>query len=66
MEATNQMHRLRLERNLTRRVVADHAGITERQLARYELDGHTPKLTTAVKMAELYGCTIDELVGASA
>ena len=66
VKATNPLHQLRLERNLTRRVVADHVGITERQLARYELDGHAPKLATAVRIAELYGVPVDALVEALA
>lgn len=65
MEATDQLsnlHRLRIEAGLTRRQVADAAGITERQLVRYELDGKSPKLTTAYRLAEALGAEVGEIV----
>ncbi len=64
MDATDQLtnlHRLRRERGLTRRDLAAAAGITERQLARYELDGKSPKLSTAYLLAEALDVNVEAI-----
>lgn len=54
---------LRREKGCTQKEVATYAGITPAALSAYEKGTKTPQLETAVKLAEYYGITLDNLCG---
>lgn len=47
--------------NLTE--AADKLGITRQAVAKWEADSGTPDIRMAKRLAVLYGCTLDELLG---
>lgn len=49
----------RVNVGLSVKEVAEAAGITEDTLYRYETGKSSPKIATAIKLAELYGKSID-------
>lgn len=58
--------RLRLCRNekgLTQNQVAIYCDITEKAYQNYELNTRQPKLENLIKIADLYGVSLDYLVG---
>lgn len=42
--------------------VAKYLGVTEAAVYQWETDVYMPRREKLVKLAELYGCTIDELL----
>ena len=54
---------LRAERKWTRKVVSEKIGIAERTYQRYENEEREPAASVLVALADLYGVTIDHLVG---
>ena len=57
------MKLLRLERRIDRCVVAEAIGVSDRTMARWEEGGNSPPLVDAVKLANLYQVTLDQLAG---
>ncbi len=58
--------RLRIERartNETQKQVAERIGITSPALCNYEQGNRVPTLQTLKKLAEVYGVSLDYLVG---
>lgn len=58
--------RLRLcrsEKGLTQNQVAIYCDITEKAYQNYELNTRQPKLENLIKIADLYGVSLDYLVG---
>lgn len=53
----------RLEKGLRQKDAADIIGIKQQRLSHYEHGIRQPKPFMLKKLAELYGCTIDELIG---
>lgn len=47
---------------LTQRQAAAAVGVTPEQMCNYENGGYKPKTLAAVKMAELYGCTVEDIM----
>ena len=52
----------RLDKGLTQVEVAKYAGVDQSQISMYEAGAYKPKTMAAVRMAELYGCTIEEIM----
>lgn len=59
-----RLKKLRLERKLTQREVAEEIGIGVSTLGMYEGGWREPDLDTLVKLARFYGVTTDYLMGA--
>ncbi|MFS9004188.1 helix-turn-helix transcriptional regulator [Streptococcus salivarius] len=53
---------LRLERGLTKVQLAKELGVNKRTILRWENDMMSMSLKNAVKIAELFGISLDELV----
>ena len=54
---------LRAKRGLSQRDVAKHCGITQPTLSNYEAGTRDPTLQCTVRLATLFGTTIDRLIG---
>ena len=52
----------RTELGWSRRTLADKAGVSEANLARTELYGHTPKLDTLSRLAEALSIPVTDLL----
>lgn len=52
----------RINVGLTQSESAKAIGISKNTLSGYETGKTMPKLDVAIKMAELYGCTLDDLI----
>ena len=57
----NLLH-LRQQRNMTQEQLAMLLGVSRQSVAKWESGQSTPEVDKLLKMAELFGCTIDELV----
>ena len=60
IQLTNAKKR-RLIAGLTSKEASEKLGITKQALSTYECGLNTPTVPRLKKMAEIYGCTIDEL-----
>ena len=58
----NNLKDKRNEKGMTQQQAGDALGITQTSLSYYELGKRQPKPAMLVKMARLYGCTVDELL----
>lgn len=47
---------------LTQKQVASYVGADQSQISNYEKGDYKPKYAVAKKLAELYGCTVDEIM----
>lgn len=52
----------RKEFKLTQKELAEKVGVSMRAIQSYECGARQPTLDTLRKMAEFFGCTIDEIV----
>ena len=52
----------RIEKNMTQAEVAERIGITQCAYGNYELGKRSPKPDMLRKLANIFGCTIDELI----
>lgn len=48
--------------NLTQREVAERVGVSQANICNYEAGNYKPKYPTNQRLAELYGCTIEEIM----
>lgn len=53
----------RKKHGLTQQQVADYLNMSRGAYAQYETGKNTPPLDTMVKLADLYKCSIDYLIG---
>ena len=60
---SERLRELRKERGYTQLQVAVYCDITEKAYQNYELMTREPKLDILIRIAELYGVTLDYLVG---
>lgn len=51
----------RINKKLSAREAAEYAGISEDTLYRYESGKSSPQIVIAIKLAELYGISIDKI-----
>lgn len=58
-----RLKQCRTERGLTQREVAIYCDITEKAYQNYELMTREPKLEVLVRIADIFGVSIDYLVG---
>lgn len=54
---------LRKRQKMSRKIVADKIGIAERTYQRYQNTEREPTASVLVALADLYGVTVDYLVG---
>ena len=59
----NAIKKYREAAGLKQTELAEKIGISTVTLSRYENDGREPRATDLLKMSELFGCTVDELLG---
>lgn len=58
-----ELKRIREERGYTQQQVADGAGVSQTMIALYESGSRTPRLDTAIKLANFLNVRVDELLG---
>lgn len=58
-----RLFRLRNERGLTQEAAAEAAGVSRVALTRYENGQRMPKMNIVDSLAEVYGVTVDYLMG---
>ena len=63
MELKDRLKNLRESRNLTQSELAKKTGITARQIQNYEMGTSRPTITSAKKLAAVFECPLDELLG---
>lgn len=63
MSIGSNMRMWREERELTLKDVELRTGINNGNLSRYERDLNFPSIELCIKLADLYGVSIDELIG---
>lgn len=56
----------RINAGLTQAELGKKVGLSHNVISQYESGIRTPKLDSLIKMAEIFGCTVDELLGVSA
>lgn len=57
------IRRLRKSLKMSGRAVAVAMGVQKTVYYRWETDEATPSLLNAISLADIFGCTLDELVG---
>lgn len=62
MNLGENIYRLRTERNLSQGDFADALEVSRQSVSKWENNSAVPELEKLVKMAELFGITLDELV----
>lgn len=65
MATPDVIQHYRTRKNLTQQQLADLAGVTSRQIGRYEEGSQAPTLPVAVKLADALGISLTELAGRS-
>jgi len=58
----NNVKKIRMERSWTQTEVCAKAGITQAYLSQIENGKRSMSLVTAVKLANIFGVTLDELI----
>lgn len=64
-EFPQRLKQLRVERGLTLKELAGILDTTESTLSRYENGNNSPGVPMLLEMAELFGCSVDYLLGES-
>lgn len=62
MELGNLILKYRKQNNLSQEVLAKEIGVTRQTISKWELNETTPDLKQAIKLAELFKISVDELV----
>lgn len=65
MNLGESIYRLRTEKNLSQGDLAEALDVSRQSVSKWENGNATPDLERLVKMAKLFGVTLDELVGSS-
>ena len=65
MSFSTMIKRLREEKGLSQKDVAEHLGITRQAIASYELAKREPDYETLHKLADFFGVSADYLLGRS-
>jgi transcriptional regulator with XRE-family HTH domain len=58
-----KLRRLRKANGLTQQDLADILELSKSVVCNYELGSRIPKLSTLIKVAELFDCSVDYLLG---
>ena len=48
---------------MTREVLAEKLNVTSQAVSKWETDNSYPDITILVKLADIFGCSVDELLG---
>ena len=62
MNLGENIYRFRTERNMSQGALADALEVSRQSVSKWENNSATPELDKLVKMSELFGITLDELV----
>lgn len=62
---SNRLKELRAQENLSQRALAEKIYVSQQTVAKWELNTATPNPETIVKLARLFNCTTDYLLGIS-
>lgn len=57
----NKVRELREGRGLTQKELADALGVTQQAVQQYEHGTIKPTVTTAIAMAEFFGCSVQDI-----
>lgn len=66
MNLCETIYRLRTEKNMSQRDLADALNVSRQSVSKWENGNAVPDLEKLIRMSELFGVTLDELVGVSA
>src|SRR5699024_12867295 len=62
MDLGGTIYRLRTERNLSQGDLAEALGVSRQSVSKWETGGSVPDLDKLVKLSQLFGVSLDELV----
>ena len=62
MTLGEKLSKLRKEYNYTQEQLADILGVTRQSISKWETDGSIPDLDRLIRLSEIFGVTLDELV----
>lgn len=62
MNLGDTIYRLRTERNLSQGELADALGVSRQSISKWETNSSVPELDKLIRMCELFGVSMDELV----
>lgn len=62
METIKKLKNYRESKSLTMRQVAEKLGVSESCYCLYENGQRKPSFETLVKLAEIYGCTVNDFI----
>ena len=62
MSLGNNIHRLRTKLNMSQGDLADALGVSRQSISKWETDGAVPELDKLIKLSNIFGVTLDELV----
>lgn len=62
MSLGQNIYRLRTQREMSQLSLAEELGVSRQSISKWETDASVPELDKLVKLSELFGVTIDELV----
>ena len=62
MNLGNTILRLRMEHNLSQEDLAAALGVSRQSISKWETNASTPELDKLVKLSEVFGVSLDELV----
>ena len=66
MNLGENIYQLRTERNMSQGALADALDVSRQSVSKWENNSATPELDKLIKMSELFGVTLDQLVGKEA
>lgn len=59
----NRIQEYRKQRKWTQKELADHLGVERSAVAKWESGKSQPQAARLVALAEIFGCTVDEILG---
>ena len=62
MSLGNNIHRLRTKLNMSQGDLAEALGVSRQSISKWETDGAVPELDKLIKLSNIFGVTLDELV----
>ena len=65
MQFASNIKKLREQIKLSQKDIADYLGVTRQAVASYECEKREPDYQTLIKLADLFGVTVDYLLGRS-
>ena len=66
MSVGNNIKRRREEKGLSQNELAEKIGCSRSLIAQFEIDNKMPTLAMGKAIADIFGCTVDELVSGKA